>query len=289
MNSFTPLRIAWLCSRTAPGLDALLDHPDRGTLFDLAGVMSTEESLPEQRLLREREIPCVLRPIRTFHRERRLPLRSLAARREYDQESAQVLRSFGPDIIILSRYSYILTEPLLDAFPNRIINVCESDLSLTNAEGKRRFVGMHAVRDAILSGETETRLSVHYVNEQVNGGPLMLVGSPFPVARLVRDAVNWGSSSAIESYAELHRQWMLRKDAPSLITKAIRFLCAGSVQIIGDVVWIDGAPGACVLGEAHDGCTLEDCSERALPTSCPFIQTNRPGAGSQRPGPSGSE
>lgn len=273
MSSFAPLRVALLCSRSAPGLDALLDHPDRGALFDVVGVISTEELLREQRFLEARGIPCVLRPIRAFHRERLLPLRNLQARCEYDEETALVLQSFAPDLVVLSRYAYILTAPVLQAFPNRIINIHDADLTAVT-DGKRRYVGLHAVRDAIMAGETETRLSIHYVNQEINGGPLMLVGRPFPVAPLVRDAISWGSTAAIESYAELHRQWMLRKDAPSLIASAIRFLCAGIAQVIGDVVWIDGVPGPCRLGDAPAVCeALNEHRGRAIPAACPFIQT----------------
>jgi hypothetical protein len=43
LNAFEDLRIAVLCSRRAPGLDALLRYPHRGSLYDIACLIRTED------------------------------------------------------------------------------------------------------------------------------------------------------------------------------------------------------------------------------------------------------
>ena len=58
-----------------------------------------------------------------------------------------------------------------------------------------------------------------------------------------------------------------------MLTRAIEFLAAGSVQIVHDVAWIDGAPGPCRLGAAPDVChKAAGTIETTIPASCPFLK-----------------
>jgi hypothetical protein len=48
LSPFETLRVAVLCSRRAPGLDVLLHHPHRRSLYDIACVMTTEADFPDR-------------------------------------------------------------------------------------------------------------------------------------------------------------------------------------------------------------------------------------------------
>src|SRR5581483_10779987 len=164
---------------------------------------------------------------------------------------------------------YVLTEPMLDRFPGRIIAVHDGDLTDVDAGGRRRWVGLHAVQEAILAGAPATRSSLYIVTRDVGHGPLLLVGPRHEVARLATDALARGDYAAVKAYARLHRAWM-RNSWGTLILRAIELLVGGTIQVTGNTVWIDGVPGACRLGEPPDAC--EEKVAHDIPVSCPFIQ-----------------
>ena len=69
------------------------------------------------------------------------------------------------DYIILAGWMRILSEEFVNQFPNRIINVHPSLLP--------KYMGMHAVEQAMESGDKETGCTVHYVNEELDGGQII--------------------------------------------------------------------------------------------------------------------
>jgi phosphoribosylglycinamide formyltransferase 1 len=166
------LTVAVLCSKRAPGLEAL-----------------------RQRV----RVACVL--------DRR-PRRG-ADRRAFDAETATLLPPHI-DAVVLLGYLYVLTEPLLEAYPDRILNVHDADLSLRTADGGPRYPGLHATRDAIYAGERETRSSVHLVTPELDAGPLVARSAPFPVASFVHQAVARGEHDIVRAYAYAQREWMMR-------------------------------------------------------------------------------
>jgi len=70
------------------------------------------------------------------------------------------------DLIVLAGYMRIIKNP--DAFPAPIINVHPSLLP--------KYKGLHAVEQAMQSGDEETGCTVHYVNEELDGGEIILQG-----------------------------------------------------------------------------------------------------------------
>ena len=253
------LRVAVLTSRAAPGLEALLADPNRGVSYELAAVVSTETSLLQSAALDAAGVPWIVHPIRDFHARR-----NLRAREDYDASLAAILRRLGAQYVILCGYRYIVTAPLLHEFSDRIIGMIDSDLT------EQDDAGLHAVRNAIMSGATETRSSAYIVRQGVGTGPLFLLSGAYPVAPMARDARNWGDAALVERYAGLHRQWMQRAAWGPMLVRVLELLAGGTIAIAGDVVWIDGAPGPCRFGEAPATCTGAHI-EGGIPSSCPFI------------------
>ncbi len=107
----------------------------------------------------------------------------LGARAPYFSEVLQCLKNVesGIDCIALAGYEIIVTEPLLSAYENMIINVHPADLSITDETLKRKYTGNHAVLDAILDGEPEIRASTHLVTCEVDGGPVLMISEPVTV------------------------------------------------------------------------------------------------------------
>lgn len=269
-DRFPAPRIAVLTSGSASGIEQLLASPNRGSVYDLVAVISSEENVAEEERIAAAGVPLVVQPFGSFHRERRLPPRNLYARAEYDAEIADQLRRLHTEFVILAGYRYIVTDPLLEAFPQRIIAMHDGDLTIRDDDGRRINAGPHPVRDAILRGATATRTSAYVVTRDVAEGPLFLMSRSFPVAAVARDARDRGAIDDVLAYAELHRRWMRRDVWGEMLTRIAEILAAGTMQIVGDVAWIDGVPGPCRMGEAPSMCDDADIV-RGIPATCPFI------------------
>jgi folate-dependent phosphoribosylglycinamide formyltransferase PurN len=211
------LRVAILCSHRAPGLRFLLEEdPNRGRLYDLVCCLSSEEESEAMEETVRAGLPFISHSIARFSERRGTKRTDLEARVDYDRKTLDLLAAFEPDLLVLSSYLLIVTEPLLTAFPDRIVNVHHADLTK-----RRPYVGLRAVRDAIFAGETETRATAHLVTERLDEGPILGLSEPFPVSPLVRDALGWGATGILKAYAYAHQEWMIRSAWGPLLSDAI--------------------------------------------------------------------
>lgn len=83
---------------------------------------------------------------------------------------AQGLRMAGVELVVLAGYLRILKGPLLEAFPERIIN---THPSLLPAFGGPGMYGRHVHRAVLASGAKTTGATVHLVTSQVDRGPVL--------------------------------------------------------------------------------------------------------------------
>ena len=82
-----------------------------------------------------------------------------------DREMADWLEHQGVRLVVLAGYMHLLTAAFLDRFPERIVNVHPSLLP--------EFPGTSAVNDALEAGVPTTGVTVHYVDEGVDSGPVI--------------------------------------------------------------------------------------------------------------------
>ena len=83
-----------------------------------------------------------------------------------EDKMIDLFRVWRVDLIILAGYMRVIENPSL--FPAPMINVHPSLLP--------KYKGLHAVEQAIDSGDEETGCTVHYVNEELDGGEIILQG-----------------------------------------------------------------------------------------------------------------
>jgi hypothetical protein len=174
----------------------------------------------------------------TFYRSHGVPLRDLEARGAYDARTADLVSALRPDLVLLSSYLYILTRPFLSAFEHRILNVHHGDLTVPDRDGRPRYRGLHAVRDAVCAGAAETRATVHLVTERLDEGPPILRSWPFPVSPLVGDAIRWGRRDVLRAYAFAHQEWMLGAAWGPLLASGIELVATGQIRVGDQGVWI---------------------------------------------------
>ena len=83
-----------------------------------------------------------------------------------EDKMIDLFRVWRVDLIILAGYMRVIKNP--SAFPAPIINVHPSLLP--------KYKGLHAVEQALDSGDDVSGCTVHYVNEELDGGEIILQG-----------------------------------------------------------------------------------------------------------------
>jgi folate-dependent phosphoribosylglycinamide formyltransferase PurN len=181
------MRVAAFLSGSGSNIRRLIEHwkklqaEEKTPPFEVVFLYSdrSDGSCAGESIALEYALPYASYDIRAFHRSRGLKRDitkpgGIEARREYDRIPSLLLKAFDVDITALGGYMSYTTI-------NGCVNVHPADLSITNANGKRKFTGDHAVRDAVMAGETELRSSTLWTDKGVDSGPLLMVSDPVPV------------------------------------------------------------------------------------------------------------
>jgi phosphoribosylglycinamide formyltransferase-1 len=82
-----------------------------------------------------------------------------------------LIRSLEPDLIVLAGFLWKIPEPLVQEYPNRIINIHPALLPKFGGKG---MYGMHVHRAVLEKGETESGITIHFVNEAYDEGGIIL-------------------------------------------------------------------------------------------------------------------
>ena len=91
--------------------------------------------------------------------------------RKDDELLVKMLQERNVDLIVLAGYLAILTDVLIDAYPNKIINIHPSLIPSFCGPG---FYGMHVHESVLARGVKVTGATVHFVSNEVDGGPIIL-------------------------------------------------------------------------------------------------------------------
>ena len=83
-----------------------------------------------------------------------------------EQKIVEIFEEFGTEIVFLAGFMRILKDPLLDRFPNKILNIHPSLLP--------SFKGLQAQQQALDYGVKFAGCSVHFVDKSIDGGPIIL-------------------------------------------------------------------------------------------------------------------
>lgn len=84
---------------------------------------------------------------------------------EIEEKLVSILKAHDVEWVVLAGYMRVVKAPLLDAFPNRIINIHPSLLP--------KFKGLEAWKQALEAGESKAGCTVHYVNAGVDEGEII--------------------------------------------------------------------------------------------------------------------
>ena len=151
-----------------------------------------------------------------------LPARDYADRDAYDRAMADLLRAGGVDLVCLAGFMRLVGRPLLDAFPDRILNIHPSLLPA--------FPGLDAQRQALDHGVRLTGATVHLVDGNLDSGPIILQAA---VPVLDDDTVDTLSARILVEEHRLYPAAIQRVLDGGWRLRGRRFVPAGSVDARG--------------------------------------------------------
>ncbi len=144
-----------LVSGSGTNLQAIIDAVAKGTLRAKIGVVisniATAKALDRARAA---NIPAVV----VDHKPH-------PSREAFDAAVVEVLRSHGVRCVVLAGFMRLVTPVLLDAFPDRVVNIHPALLPA--------FPGVHAQRQAIAYGVRVSGCTVHLVDAGMDTGPIL--------------------------------------------------------------------------------------------------------------------
>ena len=191
-------RLAILLSGRGSNFEAIANNAANGSLeAHIAAVISNRPEARGLLVARQRGIHAVALASRGMDRE------------AYDRALIEELRKYDVDLICLAGYMRMLSAGLVRQFPNRILNIHPSLLPA--------FPGLDAQRQALEYGVKISGCTVHFVDEYLDAGPVLLQAA---VPVLDDDTVESLSARILE---EEHR----------IYSEAIRIVLRGDCRIEG--------------------------------------------------------
>ena len=137
------------------------------------------------------------------------------SRDAFSRAVADVIEHHGAKAVVLAGFMRILSSEFVDRFPNRILNIHPSLLPA--------FPGAHAVESALEEGVLTTGVTVHFVDEKVDHGPIIAQRS-VPV-------------EADDTVETLHARIQIEEH--DLYPQVVTALVSGGLLMSGgEVVWV---------------------------------------------------
>ena len=185
------MKVGVLASGSGTNLQALLDAPD-------VEVVAVASDKPGARALARAAEAGVATGV--FARD------AFVSRAERDAAIADWLQEHGVGLVVLAGYMQLVSPGFLARFPHRVINVHPALLPA--------FPGLRAIEQAIDDGAKVTGVTVHFVDEGVDSGAIIL-----------QRALEIGDTTDPD---ELHDR--LRPLEHELLPEAVRLIAAGRVS-----------------------------------------------------------
>nr|WP_208757942.1 phosphoribosylglycinamide formyltransferase [Yersinia aleksiciae] len=95
-----------------------------------------------------------------------LDAKAFVDRASFDAALAQAIDQYQPDLLVLAGYMRILSPAFVQHYAGRMLNIHPSLLP--------KYPGLHTHRQALENGDQEHGTSVHFVTEELDGGPVIL-------------------------------------------------------------------------------------------------------------------
>lgn|SRR5699024_1559879 len=149
------MRIAILASGTGSNFEAIMKAKQKGIVTDdICLLFSDQKQAPVLEKAKKYGIPTVSFSPSEF-----------ASKELYEKQLRELLLSQKIGFVVLAGYMRILGSGMLETYANRIINIHPSLLP--------SFPGRHGIKDAFTYGVKVTGVTIHYVDDGVDTGPII--------------------------------------------------------------------------------------------------------------------
>ena len=200
-------RIGVLVSGRGSNLQAVIDNIGNGSLSaEIAVVISDQPEAYALERARKHSIAAVHISAKGYK----------GKREEYDQLLVQELRRHNVDLVILAGFMRIITKVLVQAYPNRIMNIHPALLPA--------FPGLHVQKAAIEHGVKFSGCTVHFVDEGMDTGPI-IIQAVVPV---------------LDNDTEDTLSARILKQEHKIFSRAIQLFAEGKLRVSGRRVVVDG-------------------------------------------------
>lgn len=204
-------RIAVLVSGGGTNLQALLDAKARGEIpnGEFVAVVSSSPDAFALKRAEQAGVPGFV-----------VDRKAYASNREMTVSLVELLRAQRVDLVVLAGFLYILTEELIDAYPNAIMNVHPALIPSFCGEG---CYGLHVHEKALAYGVKISGATVHFVSAECDDGPIILQKAV---------AVERGDTPE-----RLQRRIMEQAEW-KILPRAVSLFCDGRLRVDGRIVTI---------------------------------------------------
>ena len=156
------LRLAVLVSGGGTNLQAILDAIDEGTITnaEVSVVISNNAGADALERAKKKEIDAVCLSPKTF-----------ASREAFNEALLAKLQSYNVDLVVLAGCLVVIPQSIVDAYPNKIINIHPSLIPSFCGTG---YYGLKVHEGVLSRGVKVTGATVHFVDGGTDTGPIIL-------------------------------------------------------------------------------------------------------------------
>ncbi|MCP3868463.1 MAG: phosphoribosylglycinamide formyltransferase [Gammaproteobacteria bacterium] len=155
MNPIGELSLVVLISGGGSNLQAIIDEAAEDLPVDIRAVISNQPGAFGLERARKAGIET-----------RVLNHKDFPDRTSYDRALGDLVASWDPGLVVLAGFMRILTPDFIQRFPYRMVNIHPSLLP--------KYRGLHTHQRALDAGDSRHGASVHFVTEELDGGPVIL-------------------------------------------------------------------------------------------------------------------
>ena len=201
-------KLVVLISGNGSNLQSILDACESGRINgSVAAVFSNKASAYGLTRAQQASVPA-----------HALSAQDFPDRNAFDRQLMQQIDAYAPDLVVLAGYMRILSPAFVAHYHDRLLNIHPSLLP--------KYPGLHTHRQALANGDAEHGTSVHFVTDELDGGPIILQAR-VPVF-------------ADDDEAEISARVQHQEHA--IYPLVISWFVEGRLQMRAGKAWLDGEP-----------------------------------------------
>lgn len=143
-----------------------------------------------------------------------IPRKEYDSVKDYTKAVTDALIEEKADLVVYAGFMTILDEQIVDAFPNKMMNVHPALIPSFCGKG---FYGLHVHEEVLKKGVKLTGATVHFVTEECDGGPIIL--------QKAVEVKNGDTPEILQKRVMKEAEW-------KILPKAVSLFCEDKIQVI---------------------------------------------------------